>query len=271
VEEDIATLKALGLTIVQSKVYLALATANALTIGALSDRSKVPRTDLYRVIKELEQKGLVERIIAAPVEFNAISLKEGINVLINRKNQETHELLEKAENLIQSYSAPKSDSEFTDNIISRFILVPHTRVVERLRKAIDATQGSIDLAVSWRRFASGVFLFQEKIEESLSRKVKWRFIIERHEKGKDSFNPMNLLPKSPLLSFRCVSPEPETIVGIYDRKEVFVIERSTARLSESAALWSNSKSLLALATSYFEKLWDTAIKCVDPETEKEPI
>jgi sugar-specific transcriptional regulator TrmB len=269
-EEAVETLMALGLTLVQSKVYMVLATSNPLTIETLSKRAKVPRTDLYRVVKELEEKGLVERIIAAPVEFNAISLKEGINVLINRKNQENRELLEKAESVLQSYSE-KASPEYTDNKITKFILVPHTRVVGRIGKSIEAAQKTVDLVISWSRFAHGIFLYQQKLEKSWSRKVKWRFIIEKPEKGKMNLNPFDSLSKNPWCKVKCVSPPPKTIMGIYDQKEVFVIEQTAAGLSESPALWSNSKSLIALATSYFEKLWDTSTKYEDCETEKAPF
>jgi sugar-specific transcriptional regulator TrmB len=268
-EEAIATLKALGLTLVQSKVYIVLAKSNALTIATLSKLSKVPRTDLYRVVKKLEQKGLVERVIATPVKFHGISLKEGVNLLINLKNQENRVLLEKANSLLQTYGE-KTASKIAGISISKFILIPHARVIDRIRKAIDAAQETVNLIISSSRFAQGVFLYQENVQRSLSREVQWRFIIERPANAKLRFNTLELLPKSPLCKVRYISSAPKTITGIYDQKQVFIIEQSKAGLSESPALWSNNKSLIALATGHFEKLWDTA-QCVDPETEKEPI
>jgi sugar-specific transcriptional regulator TrmB len=265
--EAVGTLMALGLTFVQSKAYIVLATSNALTIETLSKRAKVPRTDLYRVVKELEQKGLVERIITAPVEFKAISLKEGINVLINRKNQENRELLEKAESILQSYSE-RASSEFTDNQITKFILVPHTRFLYRIEKAIDDAQKSVDILVSWSRFVHGTFLLQEKIEKSWSRKVKWRIITEKPENGESSLMPAELRSENPLCKVKFVSFPPKTIMSIYDLNQVFLIEQVKAGLSESPALWSNSKSLLALAEGYFEKLWDTARESTNRDPRK---
>ena len=56
-------LSRLGLTTEQSRVYETLTGKGALTILELSRTSGVSRTQVYRVIEELKEKGLVEEIV----------------------------------------------------------------------------------------------------------------------------------------------------------------------------------------------------------------
>ena len=84
-DEDISTLTELGLTVSQAKIYLSLAKAKNLTAQAISTTSKVARPDVYRVLVQLNEDGLVERIISKPQEFHAISVEKCVSKLIQRR------------------------------------------------------------------------------------------------------------------------------------------------------------------------------------------
>ena len=92
----IDTLTGLGLKLVQAKVYVALAKSGPLSVREISVLSKVPRTDLYRILEELEKKGLAERVIATPTKFKATPLVDCINMLLQRRREESLELEKKA-------------------------------------------------------------------------------------------------------------------------------------------------------------------------------
>ncbi len=255
-EEATQTLHDLGLTIVQAKVYLTLAKSESLTISGIADISKVPRTDLYRVIKELEDRGIVERILAHPVQFKAIPLAECFLLLLQRRTENTNEYRSRAIKLLKD---KRSQSNFIASKTkeNRFILVPSNRVVDRIAKAIDSAQSDIDLILSWSRFSRGAFVYLENMNRSLAKGVKCRIVFEKAEKERISPQQLQLL-KSPNCQLKSINRLPKTVLGIYDNREVFIVENPAAQLTASPALWSNNASLIALAKDFFETLWPTA-------------
>jgi sugar-specific transcriptional regulator TrmB len=84
-DEAIQTLTELGLTLSQAKVYLTLLKLDRATGKALSKHAKEARQEVYRILHELEEKGFVERIIAMPTEFKAITIKNCLRILIEHQ------------------------------------------------------------------------------------------------------------------------------------------------------------------------------------------
>ena len=87
-EDYIRTLTQLELTSAQAKVYLTLATLEKATAKEISNHSNVAREEVYRLLTELQKKGLIERIIASPTQFKATPIEEGLSILIRRKEKE---------------------------------------------------------------------------------------------------------------------------------------------------------------------------------------
>jgi sugar-specific transcriptional regulator TrmB len=249
------TLHDLGLTALQAKAYLALVRAKALTIADIAANAKIHRPDLYRVIQELEQKGLVERIIANPVQFKPIPLAECVLLLLKQRTEEINECRSRALKLLQE-SRDDSDSGFHEDR-SRFLLVPGSRVVDRIAKSIDAANETIDYLLSWSRFSQGAFGYSEHLQRALSRGLRIRVIVEKPADADMSSEHFSFCRHENCRE-RFVNCLPRTVLSVYDGREVFIVENPKAELSGSPVLWSNNASLIALAQDYFEALWHSA-------------
>jgi sugar-specific transcriptional regulator TrmB len=81
-DKDAEVLNGLGLTTLQAKTYLAIAILEKATVKTISKTAKIARQEIYRVTSELQEKGLIEKIIATPVEYRAIPVHDAINVLL---------------------------------------------------------------------------------------------------------------------------------------------------------------------------------------------
>ena len=68
----IQALNKLGLTTNQGKLYLTLLRTGKTSGSILSKETKLARQEVYRLLNELQEKGLVEKIISAPLEFQAV-------------------------------------------------------------------------------------------------------------------------------------------------------------------------------------------------------
>jgi sugar-specific transcriptional regulator TrmB len=255
-EDAVDTLRELGLTTVQAKTYLALVKTDKSPIKEIAIHSQVPRTDLYRSIHGLEQKGLVERVLSKPTQFRAIPIDECIELLYRRIIKKNKELKKRASDLRirlkngENFAVPELNS-------SEYILVPQSRAIEKIRKAIHATESSLDVVSSWERFSSAMFTFSHELENAWDRGVKCRFFIEKPDSSKALANGLASYQKNRRCRFKFTPNSPQTVVSIYDDKEVVLIEKPAASLKESSILWSNNKSLISMAQQFFEIHWIT--------------
>ena len=258
-EEGFTTLEHLGLTNAQAKVFMALANSYALEIRDIAETSKVHRTDIYRIIEDLEKEGLVEREIATPVKFRAIPLDECVKSLLQKRNRESREIRKKAAGLVQSH-IQKSRVTYAEKDESRSWIVPDGRVIDNLGRAIDRANESIDVVLPWKRFSSGFsMLFSDQIDRAMSRKVKLRLAVQIPDE-ECPVDQLDSRKNSPLCEIRYFASSSYIVLGIYDQKEVSVAEFPDAKREKSHLLWSTNKALLFLAREYFEALWTKATK-----------
>jgi len=258
-EEEITTFQELGLSRVQAKVYITLVTKGNLGISTLSKLSELYRTDTYRVIKELENKGLVERILMNPTLFKAIPLEESISILLQRRAKTERQLRQKALKLKFGLSKETKRKEVVDD--SQFVLVPAQRVMDRIGKAVNQTQKSADLIISNINSVRGIADLVDKIKKSWNRGVKWRIVVCREgTKDETLWNRVDFCTRK-LSQIKFIACNPLDLMGIYDQKETFIVKNPRMGLKESPALWSDNPALIHLASDHFEKIWSQGIEC----------
>ena len=251
----------LGLTLKQARVYLAIAESGPSRIIEISKKSKVARPDVYSALEKLQQLGLSEKIINNPPDYRAIPLKEGLSLLLEMKANQYEKLKADTETLRNMVETRKPKYAIrTEN--SQFVLIPKGKsVIDRMANAIDKTKLTMDLVLSWKRFSSGMSdTFAKGIENAWARNVKTRFIIERPLKNSTSEQLVQYCLEKPSCHVRFMPGHAETVFGVYDRKEVFIITVSGTNLPGSPALWSNNDAMTYLASNYFEMLWREAGK-----------
>ncbi len=250
----------LGLTRVQARVYLALVESGPSKISAISKISKVARPEIYRNLSELQELGLVERIIETPLEYRAIPMSEGLSLLLETETGRYERVRAQTRILLDAAEIEKRDKKERIET-AQFVLIPRRTVIERIKTAIERAQLSIDLVLSWKRFSRGTAsTFADSMEVAWAKNVKIRFIIESPLESKTAEQLIRFCREKPFWQLRFTPDYPETIFGIYDKREIFIILKSKTDLPGSPALWSNNSSLVGLAEGYFEILWLIAMK-----------
>src|SRR5712692_4508850 len=89
-----------GLTANQSKVYLFLEKYGSSTATQVSKTLKVPRTETYHLLTNLQNKGIVSATFQHPIRFSALSLDKAIGVLINAEKERVKNLESQEKNLV---------------------------------------------------------------------------------------------------------------------------------------------------------------------------
>ena len=261
-ESMVQTLIQLDLTVLESRIYIALSKFQSLTTKELNKITKTSQPDIYRVLDKLHNKGLVEKIIEKPTRFKAVPLEKGISYLVERKKVEYNTLMSNADLLIHTLEEERSNKKPAETLRSKFIMIPQRElVVSKIRDAIDGTAKSVDISLSWKRLFSGMTdVFIKNCKRAWKRGVHFRIVVESPEERAAQKKALKFSKISPFCEIRFIKGNPKTVTGIYDRKEVFIIVDPTGDLFDSPALWSNSQSLITAIQEYFDLLWLTSMQ-----------
>jgi sugar-specific transcriptional regulator TrmB len=251
----------LGLTLKQARIFLALSKYGPLKILEISKLARVARPDVYKVITKLQELGLVERILRKPVEYRAIPIKKGVSLLLERKEAQFRKIETETKILLDTIET-KNSLKLDQIKDPQLVLIPEGKlVIERIRSSIEKAESSIDLLLSFKRFSRGIVsTFAESIESAWARNVKTRFLVEMPLESKTSKQLVQFCKEKPSSEVRFIPFYPKTILGIYDRQEMFVITNPKTDLPDSSALWTTNDSLIYLAEDHFGCLWSSAVK-----------
>jgi sugar-specific transcriptional regulator TrmB len=250
------TLRELGLTLLQARVYLALLKIGTNSnVKAISVFSKVARQDVYQKINELRELGLVEMIIANPALFRAIPLQETATILMERKNQRTHVLMEEVTELFSHFAKNKVIGLNQEN--NQFILVPKKDVlVRRIKKAVENAHESILIMTPWRESTQWLFTLHDSWENALNKGVKIRWLTEKQKTRYLLNETTRNLIQNPNFTLRTNLASPKARFGIYDNKEVVITVLNTTNATDSPALWTNNAAVTFIMKDYFETKWE---------------
>ena len=236
-DEHIQTLMDLGLTLLQAKTYLTLATLGKAEVKTISKASNVARQDIYRIMPTLQKLGLAEQIIAKPTMYRATPIKEGLSILLQNRQKETAELQQKTRKLLNNFQRNNIITTLQED--SQFILISaRTKFAKRLENATHIAQASIDFIGPWKSFKALLFYGFQDLKRAIERSVKIRIITEALEKR--------------FFEVRYISAPAPIAMMIFDKKE-FNLSISDR---EWPSLWSNNPNIVKLATSYFDDMWN---------------
>jgi sugar-specific transcriptional regulator TrmB len=262
--EEVRALTGLGLTGSQAKVYLALVKIGQERASSIWKSFRRggggARQDIYRILSELQELGLVERIIAKPTEFRAVPPEECASILIQRRKDEIAELQKQASKMLQHLERTRTKETFK-NEPAQYVLIPEGEaLLFRLKKAIKNAQSNIDFICPREAFLKGLLWAAEVYEKALRRGVKIRWIYEKPEDLNSLPECVQALMKNPSFKLRAVPNSLNMKYWIYDTKEVFIATHPKTGVAESPVLRSNNPSLVELAYNYFEIMWITAME-----------
>ena len=176
IETNIQTLTKLGLTPLESKVFLTLLSIGKEKITTISTVSSIDRSNTHQIIKRLQEKGLVNEILGKPNRYESIPLKSAILILKNKKHEEYKEIEKEANELIKSCKPSiiikPNDSEF--KIVKRNKETKQQEVIN----AIKDVERCFDLIISQKDFhITFVGLISHQLE-CVKRGIQYRVIIE---------------------------------------------------------------------------------------------
>ena len=263
-DEVLKTLGSLGLTRIDSQIYICLAKKGPQKGSELSRVSKVKKQQLYRSLKGLQSKGIVYASLEHPARFSAVSFDRVVDLSIKAKMTEAKLIQEKKEEILKSWQSI-AVGETTD-LAEKFTVIEGRRYgYSKISQMIKETKSRLSSAttVTGLLRAEQFGLFDEVFAHPLKQTIEFRFLTDISNQNlsmvrgllkKMPNNLSNIKGRNPDLGFN-LSPR----MVIRDEEEIFLF--ITPILDESAAeqdevgLWTNCKTIVQSFLSMFEDLW----------------
>ena len=248
-EESLQLMTSLGLTVLEAKVYLALAKLGKASAKAISKTSKISQPDVYRVLSTLENDGLIEREVATPNQFTATPMNEGLALLLQRRDVESAILHKKAAELLADLKE-KNENTALPKEPSKFVLIPAAHVY-KIKNAVDSAQTNVVCFTSLEMFRKVRFTTEDVWKRCVKRGVKLQFIIGNPDDEKVVLELDPVLRNNECFEVKWARTS-RPCVFVIDGKEVFL--RTEMNL-EAPFLWSNNPAIVAMIKEHFETEW----------------
>ncbi len=244
----------LGFTYNQAKIYLTLLKAGRLNAKNISTQSKVPRQEIYRVLDELHEIGIVEKIIALPSEFEAVPLEIVSPILIRRKEDEIAKVKKNMAILNQEIYREKG----LIHSPALGILAGNRLLIGKISKMHCDTKKSVDILTVEPRLLQAVYSFMDQYLQNLGRGVTYRVIIDKPRDEKVFSQEMEPLLTKPTFHLKSLNKEPKANFIIFDKKEALIAVNPGSGLTKSSVVSTTNPSLLAICQGYFGDIWSGA-------------
>jgi hypothetical protein len=251
--EGAGLLMGLGLSSRQAWVYLALLRSGDSRGRIIAGSAGVPRQEVYGLLLELQQLGLVHKKLTFPVSYTAVAFPDAIKALFEVKASELNLISQKAEWVTEKFIQNPPVMVLREPLKPCFGVVCEGERGKKYSVAFEGAVGSVDLVFSWVRFRQLCFHFEGELKTALKRGVHIRAVVEKP--------PQHYFPKwisgldSSLFEVRTVPDSPAATLAIFDGKEVAMAFDPALRVLQGPDLWSRHGGLVAVCRGYFEGQW----------------
>ena len=257
-------LKSLGLTEKEAELYIFLAKHDALRSGEIAKSIRTHRVEVYRMLKSLQTKGVIEATLEAPKRFTAVPLETVLDSFIKAKREETAAMEDTKQNVLNEW---KNISKIEPQAaIEKFVVVEgDKKIYSKILQMIKETKSQLSVITSisgWAR-ADQFGVLDAAFKHPLKNKIKLRFLTEL---SNENMKTMKAYLKNVLKSGICFKGRNPDLglklsprMAIRDKEECLFFIRPTTEIpatgQEDVCLWTNCKTLVQSFSAVFEDLW----------------
>ena len=254
------TLSRFGLLKNEIKVYLYLARSGEKKASEIAEAVSLHRTETYRILRDLEKKGILFSVFEKPLKFTAVPLDKAIDLLVNAQKMRI-KLLEKEK----------------ENLVELWLSIPQPRIENEKKELFQMLQGEQQVALKADEllkrtkkeiqiFTPDYYLsqlyytdFTDKLKNKLD-KLDITLLIENSPKSVFFMEKIQW----PKHKYRMVKAQKLPCFMISDRKELLIAfhdihakRPSDKKKDRTAAIWTNYNAFVWTLQMLFSKLLET--------------
>jgi len=244
------SLSKFGLSKNEAKIYVYLAKFREQKAQKISKSLSLHRTETYKILRKLEEKGLVCRVLEKPIRFAAVQVDKALENLIYVNKQKIAHLEEERRRIVSkwlSLSTPAQDPEMLEEFIQ--VLKGRHQIYAKVHEAIKNAEDKILMAVS-----DGTLLqmFYSGALDDLARrskKIKVSLITDSSLKDSSVARKMELAE----IIHIDFTDLPIFIIS-NGHLLLFLNDEGSNSKNGSRALWTNQKDIIKILEASFLKI-----------------
>ncbi len=113
-------LRDFGLTKNESKIYVFLSKSGPKKAIEISTEEKIPRTETYHLLSNLEAKGIITPSIQKPTIFSAVTIEKAIESILHNQQKKIEDLKILKNNMVELWNSFQNIRKSTKTDISKF-------------------------------------------------------------------------------------------------------------------------------------------------------
>jgi sugar-specific transcriptional regulator TrmB len=263
-EKVLQTLSNLGLTRLDTQVYIYLAKKGPQKGIEISKALKVQKQPLYRSLKNLQKKAIVSATLERPARFSAVPFEKVLDLFIRAKLEEAQNIQTEKNKLISSWQTIQASE--TPDVSARFMVIEGRNIIySRIKQMINEAKNQLSLIspVTGLVRADRFGLLDSDLKHPRLSSVQFRLLTHITEENANLMQA--LLKETPKTELRFEIRNPNLGLGLFpqmvirDEEEVmfFINPKVDGALPEqdNLCLWTNCKSLIHSFLVMFEDLW----------------
>ena len=251
------TLSRFGLLKNEIKVYLYIARAGEKKAGEIAEAISLHRTETYRILRDLEKKGIVFSIFEKPLKFTAVTLDKAIDLLVDAQKIQIRLLEQEKESLVELWhSMPQLKVANAKKELFQ-MLEGEQQVIMKANELLERTEKE------FRIFAPADYLSQLYYNDFSDALKKRADIVHINLVTDNSVKSAYFLGQLKWLSetHRIVDDQNLPCFIISDNKELLIAfhENDTTsddvkKKNKTAAIWTNYSAFIKILGALFAKL-----------------
>jgi sugar-specific transcriptional regulator TrmB len=238
--ERLKKLEDFGLTEYQARVYLALLEFDVASASQIPSVSKVPRTKIYGIMRQLHDKGLVQIIPETPLKYRVVPFERFLQKKIKDMRENADELESSVETISKDFTITHREPEKQGKFE---VLYGRRNVRDRLMKIYESAKKevlSIGTSNSPGRIVNTTLWFlDDKKKEGVA--VRYAFPVNIGNKDK-----VEKIAK--FAEIRHIDRDPPMHFIVVDEKECMLIHRvpddADPVRGDDVAIWTDDEAIV---------------------------
>jgi HTH-type transcriptional regulator, sugar sensing transcriptional regulator len=253
------TLSRFGLLKNEIKVYLYLARAGEKKAGEIAEAISLHRTETYRILRDLEKKGILFSVFEKPLKFTAVPLDKAIDLLVDAQKMKIKLLEKEKANLVELWSSmPQPKMEKAKKELFQ-MLEGEQQVVLKADELLDRTEREFQIfapddylsQLYYSDFTDKLKKKQDTLDITLltENSPKSLFFIEQMQWPKDKYG----LVHAQSLPCFMISDRKELLIAFHEND--VSNESGDKKKFKTAAIWTNYSAFIWTLQMLFTKLF----------------
>lgn len=256
------TLQDLGLTRLDSQVYIYLAKKGSQKGAEITKGLKVQKQPLYRCLKHLQSKGIVTATLEHPARFNAVSFDKVVDIFVRVKMAEAQYIQESKSELLAKWQAI-TIGESSDTSAKFSVIEGRGNIYSKIMQMIKETKNRLSIVSTVKGLLRADQLGLFDAIYGRDSKIQLRVLTQLSKREVHALENLISGMKKAEVPFEARTPDlglnlfPEMVIRDEEETVFFISSLSGTPTSEEGdvCLWTNCKSLVQAIAYVFEDLW----------------